>query len=156
MRLEAGGPPRQGIGGKPLHSLFSSLNLSAGWTLELSGPSGGRRNAFAAALKRRLRQEPAQRSGVRNHARYLLVVAIGNQQGPAQLPLHLRRFRSKDVPRLRLAPLDLAGTSLAEALGRARVGLQLGHFLLFVLESGSLPDRNPLAHPRETGTSLPS
>jgi hypothetical protein len=29
-------------------------------------------------------------------------------------------------------PLDLAGASLAEALLRARMGLQLGHCLLFV------------------------
>jgi hypothetical protein len=34
------------------------------------------------------------------------------------------------VPRLRLAPLDFAGASLAEALGRACMGLQLRHFLL--------------------------
>ena len=69
-----------------------------------------------------------QWSGVGNHARDLLVVAIGNQQGASQLALHFWRFRSKDVPRLRLAPLDLAGASLAEALLRARMGLQLGHF----------------------------
>jgi hypothetical protein len=31
------------------------------------------------------------------------------------------------MTRLRLAALDLAGTSLAEALLRARMGLQLGH-----------------------------
>jgi uncharacterized membrane protein YtjA (UPF0391 family) len=36
------------------------------------------------------------------------------------------------VPRLRLAPLDFAGASLAEALGRARMCFQLGHFLLVV------------------------
>jgi hypothetical protein len=32
------------------------------------------------------------------------------------------------VPRLRLAPLDFAGAGLKEALGRARMGLQLRHF----------------------------
>ena len=84
------------------------------------------------ALKRRLPAEPAQRSGVWNHARYLLVVAVGNQQGPAQLPLCLWRLRGKDVARLGLVPLDLAGASLAEALLRARMGFQLGHCLLFV------------------------
>ena len=38
------------------------------------------------------------------------------------------RLRRKDVPRLRVAPLDLAGAGLLEALGRARMGFQLGHF----------------------------
>jgi len=32
------------------------------------------------------------------------------------------------VPRLRLVPDDFAGTSLFEALGRALMGFQLGHF----------------------------
>src|SRR6202142_2925857 len=68
-----------------------------------------------------------QWSGVGNHARYLRVVAVGNKQGPAQLPLGLWLLRRQDVPRLRLAPLDFAGASLAEALGRARMGLQLRH-----------------------------
>src|ERR1035438_4024214 len=90
-----------------------------------------------------------QWSGVRNHARYLLVVAIGNQQGPAQLAFHLRRFRSKDVPRLRLAPLDFAGASLAEALGRARMGLQLGHSFSRFVRVGS-----PI-NSRKAGISLP-
>src|SRR5258708_5352459 len=58
---------------------------------------------------------------------YLKVVAIGNEQGLAQLALRLWRLRSKDVPRLRLAPLDFAGAGLAEALGRAGMGFQLGH-----------------------------
>src|ERR1035438_469428 len=31
------------------------------------------------------------------------------------------------MPRLRLAPLDFAGACLTEALGRARMGFQLGH-----------------------------
>ncbi len=44
-----------------------------------------------------------------------------------ELALRLWRLRRKDVPRLRLAPLDFAGAGLAEALGRARMGLQLGH-----------------------------
>jgi hypothetical protein len=34
------------------------------------------------------------------------------------------------VPRLGLVPLDFAGASFCEALFRARMGLQLGHFLL--------------------------
>jgi hypothetical protein len=33
-------------------------------------------------------------------------------------------------------PLDFSGASLAEALLRARMCLQLGHFLLFVRQSG--------------------
>jgi hypothetical protein len=34
------------------------------------------------------------------------------------------------VAHLGLVPLDLAGTSLGEALGRARMGLQFGHCFL--------------------------
>ena len=77
-------------------------------------------------------------SGVGNHARYLLVVAIRNEHGLTELALRLWPLRSKDVPRLRLSPLDFAGASLAEALGRARMGLQLGHCLLFVGQSGPI------------------
>ncbi len=98
-----------------------------------------------------------QWSGVRNHARYLLVVAIGNHQGLAQLAFRLWQLRSKDVPRLRLAPLDLAGASLAEALGRARMGLQLGHFLLVWPERFSLsrsPVRQDFPCPLEALTSI--
>ena len=57
--------------------------------------------------------------GVGNHARYLQVVAVGNQLLLAQLPLALLRLRRKDVPRPGLAPLDFAGAGLAKALGRA-------------------------------------
>jgi hypothetical protein len=64
------------------------------------------------------------------------------------------RFTFGDVPRLRLAPLDLAGAGLAEALGRARMGLQLGHCSsrFLVLLAGRIVRRKPV----ETGTSLPS
>jgi hypothetical protein len=48
-------------------------------------------------------------------------------------------------------PLDFAGTSLAEALFRARMGLQLGHFLL-VLDGLDWPGHKA----RETGLPLPS
>ena len=41
------------------------------------------------------------------------------------------------MPRLRLVPDDFAGTSLFEALGRALMGFQLGHFLLFFDGIGS-------------------
>ena len=100
--------------------------------------------------------EPAQRSGVGNHARYLQVVTIRNQQGPTQLALRLWRLRRKDMTRLRLAPLDLAGTSLAEALLRARMGLQLGHFLLFVRQSVRFQINSNWRITRQTGVSLPS
>ena len=66
-------------------------------------------------------------SGIRNHARYLRVVAIGDEHGLAELAFHFWRFRRKDMARLGLVPLDFAGTSLAEALFRARMGFQLGH-----------------------------
>ena len=64
-----------------------------------------------------------QWSGVGNHARYLQVVTVGDERTLAELALHLGRLRRKDVPRLRLAPDDFAGSSLLEALGRARMGL---------------------------------
>src|SRR5664279_4316514 len=79
--------------------------------------------------------ESAQRSGVGNHARDLGVVTIGNEHGTTELALHFWRLGRQDVTRLRLATLDFAGASLAEALLRARMGLQLGHFLLFVRRS---------------------
>ena len=69
-------------------------------------------------------------SGVRNHARYLLVVPVGNDHALAELALQLGGLGRKDVPRLRLVPDDFAGASLLEALGRALMGLQLRHFFL--------------------------
>jgi hypothetical protein len=69
-------------------------------------------------------------SGVRDHPRDLIVVGIRDQQSSAQLALGLGELGRKDMARLRLAPLDLAGTSLGEALGRARVSLQFGHDFL--------------------------
>ena len=69
-------------------------------------------------------------SGVWNHARYLCVVAIGNKHHLTEFAFHFWRFGRKDMARLGLVPLDFAGTSLAEALFRARMGFQLGHFLL--------------------------
>ena|SRR5580698_2916185 len=122
--------------GKPLHSFVSRLDLTedpnsgtTGGPIRLGGFDFGPESAIP--VRRR-----AQRSGVRNHARYLLVVAIRNEHGLTELALRLWPLRSKDVPRLRLSPLDFAGASFAEALGRARMGLQLGHFLLFVPWSG--------------------
>jgi len=64
-----------------------------------------------------------QWSGVRDHARNLRVVTVRNDSALTELAFQLRRFRRKNVPRLRVAPLDFAGASLAEALGRARMGL---------------------------------
>ncbi len=116
-------------GCQPLHSLSSSL-ISRRF----------RRGPLKRIL-RALKRFSAQRLSVGNHARYLCVVAVRNQQNLSQLPLGLRRLRRKDVPRLRLAPLDFAGASLAEALGRARMGLQLRHFVSFFFFSwkGGIP-----------------
>ena len=61
------------------------------------------------------------------------MITVGHNRALAELALGLRCLRRKDVPRLRVAPLDFAGASLLEALGRARMGLQLGHFLLLYL-----------------------
>jgi hypothetical protein len=69
-------------------------------------------------------------SGVWDHARYLCVVAIGDKHHLAELAFHFWRFGRKDMARLGLVPLDFAGTGLTEALFRARMGFQLGHFLL--------------------------
>ena len=80
-----------------------------------------------------LSTEARQPSGVGNHARDLCVVAVGDKHDFAELALDLGRFGRKDVARLGLAPLDFAGASFLEALGRARMGLQLGHCLLFAL-----------------------
>ena len=79
------------------------------------------------------RSARTQCSGVGNHARYLRVVAIGHQHSLSQFALGLWPLRRKDVPRLRLATLDLAGASLRKALGRALMCLQLRHLFL-VLE----------------------
>src|SRR5208337_4703714 len=95
--------------------------------------------------------EMTQRSGVGDHARYLRVVAVGNKQGPSQLALHFGWLRRKDVTRLRLAPLDLAGASLAEALLRARMGLQLGHCFLVSAMTVAIAANLAL----KTGTPLP-
>src|SRR5271154_5619232 len=69
-------------------------------------------------------------SGVRDHAGDLIVVSIRDDQALAELALRLGELRRKDMAHLGLVPLDLAGTSLGEALGRARMGLQFGHCFL--------------------------
>ena len=61
------------------------------------------------------------------------------------------------MPCLHLAPLDLAAASLREALGRARMGLQLGHCLLFLDGVGAprqYPDRQGLPCPLEASVSI--
>jgi hypothetical protein len=70
-------------------------------------------------------------SGVGNHARDLFVVTVRHNHAFSELSLGLWRFRRQDVPRLRVAPLDLAGAGLRKTLGRARMGLQLWHYFLF-------------------------
>jgi len=76
------------------------------------------------------------RSGVGNHAGYLRVVGVRNQSALCQLALGLGLLRREDMAHLGLAPLDLAGAGLFEALGRAAVCLQFGHGLPMV--SGGL------------------
>jgi hypothetical protein len=67
MRLEAGGAALSRLSTSSL--ALSSLDLSAGSGLKLSGLTGGPRNAFAKALKRRLRHpEAAPRSGIMDQA----------------------------------------------------------------------------------------
>ena len=69
-------------------------------------------------------------SGVRDHAGDLIVIGIRDDEHLAQLALRLGELGRKDMAHLGLVPLDLAGTSLGEALGRARMGLQFGHCFL--------------------------
>jgi hypothetical protein len=69
-------------------------------------------------------------SGVRDHAGYLIVICIRDDHALTELSLRLGELRRKDVARLGLVPLDFAGSSLGEALGRARMGLQFGHCFL--------------------------
>src|SRR5581483_1873460 len=111
----------------PLHSLAKPVYAArsgskTGWPGALRpGPFPSRADLLQGV--------PARKgSGIRNHARYLRVVAIGNNRALAEFPLHLRRLRRKNVPRLRMAAHDLAGAGLLEALGCARMCLQLGHF----------------------------
>ena len=60
------------------------------------------------------------------------MIRFRDDQALAELALRLGELRRKDMAHLGLVPLDLAGTSLGEALGRARMGLQFGHcFLVF-------------------------
>lgn len=55
------------------------------------------------------------------------MVPIRNQSRQAELALGLGRLGGEDMPHLRLAALNLAATSLLEALGRASMCLQLWH-----------------------------
>src|SRR6185437_8574064 len=65
--------------------------------------------------------------GVREHAGDLRGVGLAHQDDTAKLFLGLRFLGSEDVAHLRLTALELTARSLLEALGRAGVGLQLGH-----------------------------
>jgi len=81
----------------------------------------------------------ARDSGVRNHAGHLRVVGIGDEYTLAQFALRLLILRREDMAHLGLVPLDFAGASLRKALGRARMGLQLGHGLLNVRIVSAVP-----------------
>jgi hypothetical protein len=69
-------------------------------------------------------------SSVRDHAGDLIVIRVRDDQALAELALRLGELRRKDMAHLGLVALDLAATSLGEALGRARMGLQFGHCFL--------------------------
>src|SRR3984885_7670919 len=66
-------------------------------------------------------------SGVRKHTGDNLVIRVGDKTSPAKLALGAVGLRREDVAHLRMAPLELAGTSLMKALGCAAVCLQLWH-----------------------------
>jgi len=60
------------------------------------------------------------------------VVGVRNQSAVCELALGLGLLRREDMAHLGLAPLDLAGAGLFEALGRAAVCLHFGHGLPMV------------------------
>ena len=117
-----------------LFTRFFLPDLSPERTRSASG--GGLFGPFIAAAQTQRKGLPHRKwSGVGDHARYLCVVAVGNDHALAELALQLGGLGRKDVPRLRLVADNFARASLLEALGRARMGLQLRHFFL-VLDQG--------------------
>src|SRR5882757_501794 len=69
----------------------------------------------------------AGRSGVGDHARYLALVTVRNQNEATQLFLNLLRLGGQNVTLLGLTTENFPRAGLLEALGRALVGLQFGH-----------------------------
>src|SRR5580658_10402774 len=82
--------------------------------------------AFAGSIRITLAARYALR--VREHAGDLRCVSLAHQDDTAKLFLGLRFLGGEDVAHLRLTALELTARSLLEALGRAGVGLQLGHW----------------------------
>ena len=85
-------------------------------------------------------------SGVGDHAGDLVMIRLGDKRRPAKLALGLGGLGGEDMAHLGLAPLELAGTRLFEALGRAAVCLQLWHWMFLVVWLVVLWD-NPLSIP---------
>lgn len=112
---------RFAAGGREASSRASYLNLSEAAVQLRLAETGG------AKAQKSFRKKTD--SGVGNHAGYLGVVGVRDVGRSCQLALGLGLLRRKDVAHLRLAPLDLAGSSLLEALGRAAVCLHFGHGL---------------------------
>src|SRR5580698_7960696 len=72
---------------------------------------------FQSLLRLRVREHTGDLRGIRH----------GNKHDLAKFALGFGRLRGEDMAHLGLAALELAGTSLLEALGRAGVCLQLWH-----------------------------
>src|SRR5690554_2931323 len=93
-------------------------------------------------------------SEIRQHAVETTAVARRDVIRLAEVALPLGRHLGEDVAAVGVARLVLAGSGLPEALGRAPMGLDLGHFgVLWSLSgpgggrcrsSGALADRKPL------------
>lgn len=64
---------------------------------------------------------------VRDELGDVLVVHCRHNGAGTKLALALPGLGGEDVARKGVAPLDLAGASLLEALGCAAIGLDLGH-----------------------------
>jgi len=79
--------------GKPLHSLNSSLIFSSPRTHSASngGPVSAAHLLSRHCARAKTNAVPSA-SGVGNHARYLLEVAVGDKQGFAQLALRFGRL----------------------------------------------------------------
>jgi len=58
-------------------------------------------------------------SSVRQHSLDALLIALGNHHVHVEISLSLIRLLGQDVPRVRMAALNLAGGGHAKSLGRA-------------------------------------
>ena len=73
--------------------------------------------------------------GVGKHTGDLWGIRHRNEDDLSKFALGLGRLRGEDMAHLGLAALELAGTSLLEALGRAGVCLQLWHGRIIEMSS---------------------